>query len=273
MISDNAGGGITNRGTLTITNSTISGNTASSNYSTKFRCNSKISRVLVTNSGGIDNHGTFTITNSTISGNTASRGSSFNGATFSESGGITNFGGKANIAFCTIYNNTLQGGSRDIFTGNGEDKDGHTISGHVQIRNSIIAGNHANSPPDISGMLTSYGYDLFQDNPGATFDPTTSTQHSTDRILSVGDLSNLFAVPVRLQDNGGQTRTYALAPGSPALDQIPLDSCHVTVPIKNLQGTPIAQYTITTDQRGMKRPDGNEPFCDIGAYEYMDSPS
>ncbi len=76
-----------------------------------------------------------------------------------------------------------------------------------------------------------------------------------------------------LRDNGGPTNTLALAPDSPAIDQIPLAVCHVTVSKKNYLGTPIAQYTITTDtdQRGMKRPDGNEQFCDIGAYEYVDS--
>src|SRR5438128_137892 len=105
------------------------------------------------------------------------------------------------------------------------------------------------------GMLTSYGYNLFQDTSGATFDPATSTQHGTDKILSVNDLSKLFADPVGLRDNRGPTKTYALAPGTnnPAIDKVPLDACHIN--------------GITTDQRGMKRPDGNEQFCDIGAYE------
>ncbi|HYU73940.1 MAG TPA: choice-of-anchor Q domain-containing protein, partial [Ktedonobacteraceae bacterium] len=65
----------------------------------------------------------------------------------------------------------------------------------------------------------------------------------------------------------------ALAPSSPALDQIPLDACHITVPIRDSSGVPIAQYTITTDQRGIKRPDNGKDKCDIGAYEYVDSPT
>jgi hypothetical protein len=47
-----------------------------------------------------------------------------------------------------------------------------------------------------------------------------------------------------------------LLPGSPALDRIPPDACHIN--------------DITSDQRGVKRPDGNEQFCDIGAYELTD---
>jgi len=250
-----SGGGIFNhtpQGTVFITNSTIFGNTAASNYSTLPVYT--FSRMLVTTGGGITNYGsTLTITNSTISGNTASICSGFNGATFSINGGITNYGGKADITFGTLYNNTAQGGGRDIFTGNGEDDNGQTILGHVQIRNSIVAGDTAHRGPDIAGMLFSYGYNLFQDNSGATFDPATSKLHGTAKTLSVNDLSRLFADPVALRNNGGPTTTYALGPDSPAVDQIPLAACDIN--------------GITTDQRGMRRPDGKEQFCDIGAYE------
>jgi hypothetical protein len=122
------------------------------------------------------------------------------------------------------------------------------------MRNSIVAYNHAQTHPNIPGMLTSYGYNLFQDNSGATFNP--STQHNTDKMLLVNDLTSLFASPVGLRYNNGTTKPLALAPDSPAIDQIPLDACHIN--------------GITTDQRGVKRPDGNENACDIGAYEYTD---
>jgi hypothetical protein len=141
----------------------------------------------------------------------------------------------------------------------------------VKISNSIVAGDIAHSSTEINGMLISYGYNLFQNTSGATFDSATSIQHGTDKTLSVNDLTRLFAAPVGLQDNGGPTKTLALAPDSPAIDQIPLAACHVTVPIKNYLGTPIARYTITTDQRGMQRPDDDESACDIGAYENQDA--
>jgi hypothetical protein len=69
-----AGGGISNGGTLTVTNSTLSGNGGSAG-------------------GGISNGGTLTITNSTFSGNTVSV----------KGGGISNSG------TLTVTNSTLSG--------------------------------------------------------------------------------------------------------------------------------------------------------------------
>jgi hypothetical protein len=235
------GGGIfnVNGGTLTLINSTVSDNTAG--YGGGIDNGYSGNREGVT----FDSGGTLTLTNSTISDNRAMHGA----------GIITNAGSSAALSFCTIYGNSATGKGGGIMIVNiGSNK-----PNPVAIGNSLVAANHAASNPDIVGTLTSSGYNLFQDNSGATFDPATSTQHGTDKIVSVNDLSKLFADPVRLQDNGGPTWTYALAPGSPALDQIPLDACHIN--------------GITTDQRGMKRPDGNETACDIGAYEYVDSPT
>jgi hypothetical protein len=63
---------------------------------------------------------------------------------------------------------------------------------------------------------------------------------------------------VQLRNNSGSTETYALSPNvsNPALDKVPLTLCQ-------LDG-------MSTDQRSIKRPDGNEQFCDIGAYETVD---
>lgn len=55
-----------------------------------------------------------------------------------------------------------------------------------------------------------------------------------------------------LTDNGGPTHTMALMFGSPAMDAGDDSSCPLT------------------DQRGIARPQGEH--CDIGAYEYTDSP-
>ena len=59
-----------------------------------------------------------------------------------------------------------------------------------------------------------------------------------------------------LQNNGGTTETHALLLGSPAIDHIPVADC------TDLDGVPI-----TTDQRGVARPQG--AGCDIGAYELL----
>jgi hypothetical protein len=241
------GGGIYNSGTLTLSTSTISGNTASNTIGSG-------------SAGGIYNSGTLTLSTSTISGNTATDGG---GGILIQGylNGDGNSGAYADLKNCTMYGNTAHGGGditiEDVFTdsvGNTKPTNQRT---QVAISNSIVAGDPAHPGPDIVGMLTSSGYNLFQDNSGATFDPATSTLHSFDKLLSVNDLTRLFASPVELRDNGGPTRTYALAPDGPAIDAVPLDSCYIS----------------GSDQRGVKRPDGNESACDIGAYEYVDSPT
>jgi transcriptional regulator with XRE-family HTH domain len=259
-VSGNAGCGISNFGTLTITNTTISDNSDQSDCSGIFNdgtltlTNSTVSgNSSQSDGGGIFDIGLLTLTNTTISGN-----SSYGGGAGIEIESQQNAPpAQVDLIFSTIYGNTVRTGATgaDI-----EIKYQSPIQlSQVRIRNSIIVGAPAHSGPDISGKLSSYGYNLFQNNSGATFNPSTRTQHSTDKTLSVNEVTRVFASSVEPRDNGGSTKTYALAPASPAIDQIPLDACLVN--------------GITTDQRGMKRPDRNEQSCDIGAYEYTDRPA
>src|SRR5258708_6896713 len=74
--SETANGFIYNEGTLTLSNSTISGNISTGNS------------IRVGDGGGIYNYGTLTLTNSTVSGNTARPGSGVGGEI---GGGIYNF--------------------------------------------------------------------------------------------------------------------------------------------------------------------------------------
>src|SRR5437763_6832362 len=99
-------------------------------------------------------------------------------------------------------------------------------------------------PPLIAGILTSNGYNLLQNMAELTF--TTSGLHDTDRSVQDADLTRIFSAPVQLRKNGGPTQTYALLPNSAnlALDRVPLTACHMN--------------GVVTDQRGMKRPDGNK---------------
>ena len=280
IVSDNTaygdGGGISNNGgTLVLNNSIISDNTAhsngggiSNNSGTLVLNNNIVSdNTTYGDGGGISNNGgTFILSNSTISANIANGqgGGILINSPIKSSDVIT----QADLTFNTIYDNTAHGGG-DIAI---DDIDSGVQVSKVKIKNSIVAGDPTHPESDIMGMLTSYGYNLFQDKAGAIFDPTTHTQHSTDKILSANDLRTLFTNPVKLQNNGGPTRTLALAPNSPAIDQIPLAACHITIPvnIKNNAGTPIAQKPIATnhDQRGVERPNGKTQSCDIGAYEY-----
>ncbi len=259
-----SGGGISNYQStlLTLTNSTVSDNSSTggngggiSNYASILTLtNSTVSDNSSTggNGGGISNErfgnvaGTLTLTNSTISSNTALYDNGYGGG----GGGIFAAANQANIIFCTIYGNTTsrEGGGIAI------EPNDHGTSNQTVVRNSFVAANHANRGPDISGNLTSYGYNLIGDDADALFEP--NEQRSTD-ILRV-QLTNLGIDP-QLGDNGGlaqpHTRTHRLLPTGPAMDRVPTNACHIN--------------GISTDQRGMKRPQGS--ICDIGAYEYMSS--
>ena len=90
------------------------------------------------------------------------------------------------------------------------------------------------------------GYNLIQNVSSVTF--AANRQHLTD--VSVNPHTDMRIDPAL---SGNPAQIHALLLGSPAIDQIPLDACQID--------------GISTDQRGVKRPDGNEHTCDIGAYE------
>jgi hypothetical protein len=155
------GGGIENRGILTVTNCTISQNTATSggggvdNFGTLTLIHSTISENTAGFlGGGILNSGSLTMLNSSVSNNTLTPGAGHNG------GGIAN-GGDA-----TLINTTVSGNSVDESTSwaggishrgrtfnlinstvtNNSSGSGGGIDTHIasfNVRNSIIANNHA----------------------------------------------------------------------------------------------------------------------------------
>ncbi|MGD1908893.1 MAG: beta strand repeat-containing protein [Leptolyngbyaceae cyanobacterium] len=134
------GGGISNDGTLTLSNSAVSGNTTNNesggiyNTGTLTLNGSTVSgNSAVTESGGIDNRNVLVINNSTISGNSALL-----------SGGIDNRG------TLTLNNSTVSGNSAD-FDGGGVDN-----RGNATLNNSTISGNTADRGGGIDnrGTLT-----------------------------------------------------------------------------------------------------------------------
>ncbi|MBN2296322.1 MAG: PKD domain-containing protein [Pirellulales bacterium] len=129
------GGGIFNIGTLMITNSTISSNSASIgggiyniSQSSLTVTNSTISGNSASWGGGIANNGTssLTVTNSTISDNSASLG-----------GGIHNSG----ISSLTVTNSTILGNST-VFYGGGIYNSSFSF---LTVTNSTISSNSAQS--------------------------------------------------------------------------------------------------------------------------------
>jgi CSLREA domain-containing protein len=148
------GGGIYNIGTLTLTDTTISGNSARdgggiNNYTGGMLTltNTVISNNTATVGGGIYNSGTMMLTSSTVSGNSAS---SFGGGIISPSGGeITNV-----ITNSTISNNSAEGAGGGVSSG-----------ATLTLTNSTVSGNSVSAAFGFGGGIYS----------GATLTLTNST--------------------------------------------------------------------------------------------------
>jgi hypothetical protein len=186
IVSDNTGIGVKSSGHLTVSGSTISGNTSQSQ------------------GGGLTvDYGEATVVNSTISGNTSAM----------DGGGVW-AGGIANVELTsvTITGNSANGVGETPHGGGGlASRPSISQGGRVLLRNTLIAGNFtASLGPDVIGRVTSLGFNLIG---------------QTDDSLGWGgnDRTGDFFAPLDpllgpLQDNGGPTPTHALIAGSPALD-------------------------------------------------------
>jgi len=226
-------------GTLTINNSTVSGNWLGGRDASGAGLFNNRGEVAINNStfegnhnaggpagfgGGIYNAGgTVIINNSTISGNSALYG-----------GGIANgISSTLTINNSTVSRNRAQvGGGGDIETEPG---------GTVSLQNSIVAASLLGG--NCSGTMTSNGYNLSSDG--------------TCSFNSTGDLNDTKPKLGKLGNYGGPTQTIPLLPGSPAIDAGNPNGC------TDRQG-----HLLTTDQRGRPRPDKEDSSgCDMGAYE------
>ena len=239
------GGGIINWGRLTITSSTISRNTAAASGGGISTVNpltvtdSTISGNTAASGGGIwsntDLEGiTTTITNSTISGNSAGDGGGIGG-------GVFNFRGLTVMEFSTITNNTAADGK-----GSGVASSLSTDTS-TEVLSSIISAN-TNTDADFIGTTNSFlskGYNLIGDG------------NATGAFNQAGDQTGVSDPGLDpLGSYGGATQTHRLQSDSSAVDAGPLStSCPPP----------------DTDQRGVERPqDGDAdstPACDIGSFE------
>jgi hypothetical protein len=224
------GGGIYNDGSLTVFNSTISGNTA--------KDGDCITHTYTGGCGGngagagIVNTGMMTLLNTTIAGN---------------------FLGKQHCVTYYPFSGPQVTCNQDGIGG------GIFNKGAVWLRNTIVAGNGVaerhwsfeNGDPHMyyvpvhgddcsGGPLISEGYNLIQDMTGCDLIGTTT-----------GNLVGWPAGLAPLGDYGGPTLSHALLKFSAAIDA---GSC------ADSQLRPVA-----TDQRGLPRPQLHQ--CDIGAYE------
>jgi uncharacterized repeat protein (TIGR01451 family) len=244
--SASSGGGIHNAGggILNISNSTVSGNSATTasggggivniNGGTMSISNSTISGNTSNNQAGglLNQNSTAVLINSTISGNTAGSG---------DGGGILNQASASNTAIltltnCTIAANTANRGSA-IFTA---DLFNNAVKAETLIRNTLVGAN--NGPNFLTtgthGQLTNNGNNLDSDGSSGFTNGTNG-----NLVGAAGSPLNALLAP--LGNNGGLTQTMALLPGSPAVNA------------GTSTGAP------TTDQRGISRVGA----VDIGAFE------
>jgi uncharacterized repeat protein (TIGR01451 family) len=248
--TNDAGGIFNSGGTLTLTNSTVSGNGASSlgggiynnNSGTLSLINSTVSGNSANGAGGIYNTsgGTLILTNSTVSGNNATN----NGG-----GGVFESGGVLTLTNSTVSGNTAGALGGGIFNG-----------GTVNSRNTIIAGNSASTlSPDINGTFNSLGNNLIGKSDGGS---GFSDGANGDKVGSVATPLDPLLGP--LQNNGGPTATHGLLYNSPAVDAG--NDC-----VFDNTCVPPLGVSLTTDQRALSRQaDGNlisGAHVDIGAYE------
>ena len=211
-ISNNSasdGGGVYNEdSTLTIINSTISNNTATGQ-------DANSGSVLTPLGGGIYSNGLYgsttigitTLINSTIADNTAPTG-----------GGIYVNGGLVTLTNCTVAYNTANspGGwsGGGIFAYNGYGQTDVSPLPSVVLNNTIVAINTdidpsvAGNPDDLNGSAVAGSFNLIGDSTGDFTGITNGVNGNQIGVtnLGLGSLAN----------NGGPTQTIALLPGSPA---------------------------------------------------------
>ena len=194
--SGSQGGGVFNEGTLSLTDCTISGNTAAGFgggvYNTPSSTLTLASCTVSGNSayaaGGIWNNGTLTLTNSTLSGNSASLG-----------GGILNFGP------LTLTNSTLSGNSATSGSGGGL----YNFQGPASLTNCTLSGNSAATS---GGGIVNYdtltlNNSIVANSTGGDIAGSYTGGHNLTGSVALGPLA----------DNGGPTQTMALPAGSPAI--------------------------------------------------------
>ncbi len=249
------GGALYNTGTLTISNSTISGNSAAyggglyAYQGAVTIANSTISGNSALGGGGVKNRSTLTISNSTLSDNSANVG-----------GGLDNE--TTNLILVTITNCTISANTGSL-SGGGF----HGLGGAPTLRNTTIAANlgkggiyiDAGAPILVSCVVAGNASgDILKGALGAG-----STNNLIQDAANAGGLTNnvngnLVGVDPLLSplaDNSGPTKTMALQVGSPAIN-------------KGLNPA-----NLTTDQRGSGFARLLGTAIDIGAIEFSAIPT
>jgi hypothetical protein len=258
---------------LTITDSVIDGNKATSGTFTQ------------SFGGGIDTQGKTVITGSTISGNSVinaqPNSTGGGGGIFGDGGsdvtlvgdlmtgnsvdttGIARGGGIEGRGPLSAVNDTLTGNSVLTATTRGGGGLRYSDPTPATLTNVTIAANVATTTPGIDHTNpVALRNSVIDDGANACSGAVTSLGGNIDHGASCwiaaagGDLQNTNPMLGALADNGGLTFSMALLPGSPAINHVPVASC---------LDQQLVPQPVTSDQRGISRPQG--PACDTGAFE------
>jgi hypothetical protein len=264
----NSGGAVYNAGTLTISNSTLSGNSSEVNGGAIYNTGT----VAISNgtlsgnevSGYVGSYaaggaiymggGKLSLNNSTLANNSAYGGASTYGCTsygcYSTpagnglGGGLYLSGGTVTIDHSTIAGNAAASQGYPSYGNSGGGIYNATGASALQMHDTILADNSADYGPDLSGSVTSLGYNLFGNSSGGSG-------------FAASDLVNYDPLLGPLQNNGGLTQTMALPAYSPAVNAgDPADSTNPNTP--------------AFDQRGPGFPRIVGGQTDIGAFEVQD---
>ena len=287
----NGGGAILSHGSLSVTESTFSGNSSPS--------------ITGTSGGAINSAGPLTVSLSTFTGNTAQEGGAIfnqsttgaatvtdstfagNTATIFGGGALVSAQGTTNLARDTFSQNsaagTAGGGAIDndailnvtdsTFAGNTAGTNGGGAVqnfGTATISWSTLSGNNAPFGANLHNFTTGSSLTVRDSivanglgggtncagspavvDGGYNIDDGISCGFSTASHSRTNTNPDLGA----LASNGGPTRTMALPAKSPAVDAVPVT---------------VSGCARSADQRGESRPQG--PACDIGAYELFKAP-
>lgn len=275
--ADASGGGVYNRGALSLQLTAVENNSARESGGGIYHDTRQTSLLDVTmrsnraqlGSGGavFSRQGAFTISRSTLAGNQAGM----------DGGGVANqIGSRLDVANSTMSRNLARQSGGAIWNrgalrtfnvtiaqnvadrdSNGSGAGGgifNAPAGAARLTHTILAGNSrrvvAPAASDCRGTILSTGHNLVTTIAGCGYVPAGG-----DLIAPPGG-----AMLAGLANNGGPTPTHALLPRSPAVDGGAPGGC------RDQSGS-----LLTVDQRGFPRPrdgDGNgSAICDIGSFE------
>ncbi|MEM7116075.1 MAG: choice-of-anchor Q domain-containing protein [Chloroflexota bacterium] len=221
--SASRGGGVYNRGNLTLNSSTLSGNSTTSN------------------GAGIYNGGSATLNNSTLSNNTSPN----------YGGGFMNYDGAA-----TFNNSTVTGNSASL-RGGGIFHYSFQPADMLTLNRTLISGNTSPTANELyrqAGTINVNNYNLIGHSGESNYQAYYGLTLGLSDIVATSDggtptpLASILNSS--LANNGGPTLTHNLVFGSPALNAAPAG--------------------IATDQRGVARPFGSS--YDIGSVEFNQLP-